>query len=155
MPDLEGVYEKILVPMKIGLIGEEVLGTALRLAEEQRCSVLAIHVIRVPMEKPFDAPMFDAEEQAEASLAEAKLLAADANVPIVVELVRARSIGSAIVEAASSQRRRPDRPRLGSPLAPPVPVLQPDRGLRPPQGPVRGDGHRLPAGRAGGSPGVS
>ncbi len=102
VPDLEGVYEKILVPMKIGLIGEEVLGTALRLAEEQRCSVLAIHVIRVPMEKPFDAPMFDAEEQAEASLAEAKLLAADANVPIVVELVRARSIGSAIVEAASS-----------------------------------------------------
>ena len=102
MPDLEGVYEKILVPMKIGLIGEEVLGTALRLAEEQRCSVLAIHVIRVPMEKPFDAPMFDAEEQAEASLAEAKLLAADANVPIVAELVRARSIGSAIVEAASS-----------------------------------------------------
>ena len=102
VPDREGAYEKILVPMKIGLIGEEVLGTALRLAEEQRCSVLAIHVIRVPMENSFDAPMIDAEEQAEASLAEAKLLAADAHVPIEVELVRARSIGSAIVDAASS-----------------------------------------------------
>jgi len=100
--DVEGAYEKILVPMKIGAIGEEVLGTALRLAEEQRCGVIAIHVIRVPMEEPFDAPMIDAEEQAEASLAEAKLLAADANVPIQAELVRARSIGSAIVDEAKT-----------------------------------------------------
>jgi APA family basic amino acid/polyamine antiporter len=101
VPEVEGAYERILVPMKIGLIGEEVLGTALRLAEEQRCSVLALHVIRVPMEKPFDAPMIDAEEQAEASLAEAKLLAAEAGVPIEVKIVRARSIGSAIVDEAS------------------------------------------------------
>ena len=35
VPDLEGVYERILVPMKIGLIGEEVLATAIRLAEER------------------------------------------------------------------------------------------------------------------------
>jgi nucleotide-binding universal stress UspA family protein len=63
---------------------------------------VAIHVIRVPMEEPFDAPMLDAEEQAEASLAEAKLLAADANVPIQAELVRARSIGSAIVHEANT-----------------------------------------------------
>jgi APA family basic amino acid/polyamine antiporter len=101
VPELEGAYERILVPMKIGLIGEEVLGTALRLAEEQRCSVLALHVIRVPMDKPFDAAMIDAEEQAEASLAEAKLLAAEAGVPIEVKIVRARAIGSAIVDEAS------------------------------------------------------
>jgi len=104
VPELEGVYERILVPMKIGLIGEEVLGTALRLAEEQRCSVLALHVIRVPMDKPFDAEMIDAEEQAQASLAEAKLLAADAGVPIGAEIVRARSIGGAIVEEALENR---------------------------------------------------
>jgi APA family basic amino acid/polyamine antiporter len=101
VPDREGAYEKILVPMKIGLIGEEVLGTALRLAEEQRCAVLALHVIRVPMGEPFEAPMFDAEEQAEASLAEAQLMAAEANVPIEVQIVRARAIGSAIVDEAS------------------------------------------------------
>jgi nucleotide-binding universal stress UspA family protein len=101
VPELEGVYERILVPMKIGLIGEEVLGTALRLAEEQQCSVLALHVIRVPMDQPFDAEMVDAEEQAEASLAEAKLLAADAGIPIKVKLVRSRSIGGAIVEEAT------------------------------------------------------
>jgi APA family basic amino acid/polyamine antiporter len=102
VPEAEGAYERILVPMKIGLIGEEVLGTALRLAEEQKCSVLALHVIRVPMDKPFDAPMIDAEEHAEASLAEAKLLAAEAGVPIDVKIVRARSIGEAISGAAGA-----------------------------------------------------
>jgi APA family basic amino acid/polyamine antiporter len=104
VPEPEGVYERILVPMKIGLIGEEVLGTAFRLAEEQQCSVLALHVIRVPMDQPIDAEMLDAEEQAEASLTEAKLLAADAGIPIKVKLVRSRSIGSAIVEEATKNQ---------------------------------------------------
>ena len=60
------------------------LGTALRLAEEQRCSVLALHVIRVPLDLPLDAELLDAEEQAEASLAEAQLLAAEQGIPIQV-----------------------------------------------------------------------
>ena len=100
VPEIEGAYERILVPMKIGLIGEEVLGTALRLAEEKRCAVFALHVIRVPIDQPIDAEMIDAEEQAEASLAEAKLLAADVGVEIEVEIVRARAIGQAIVNEA-------------------------------------------------------
>jgi APA family basic amino acid/polyamine antiporter len=103
VPDIEGAYERILVPMKIGLIGEEVLGTAMRLAEERRCAVLALHVIRVPMDKPLDADMFEAEEQAQASLAEAKLLAEEAGVEIQVEIVRARAIGEAIVHEAVKQ----------------------------------------------------
>jgi basic amino acid/polyamine antiporter, APA family len=97
VPEIEGAYERILVPMKIGLIGEEVLATALRLAEEHRCAVLALHVIRVPLDQPLDAPMLDAEEQAEVSLAEAKLLAAEHGIPIQVQIVRARAIGEAIV----------------------------------------------------------
>jgi APA family basic amino acid/polyamine antiporter len=100
VPEIEGAYERILVPMKIGLIGEEVLGTALRLAEERRCAILALHVIRVPLDEPLDAAMFEAEEQAEASLAEAKLLAEEAGVEIEVKIVRARAIGEAIVEEA-------------------------------------------------------
>jgi nucleotide-binding universal stress UspA family protein len=100
VPEIEGAYERILVPMKIGLIGEEVLGTALRLAEERRCAILALHVIRVPLDQPLDAAMFEAEEQAEASLAEAKLLAEEAGVEIEVKIVRARAIGEAIVEEA-------------------------------------------------------
>jgi basic amino acid/polyamine antiporter, APA family len=100
VPEIEGAYERILVPMKIGLIGEEVLGTALRLAEERRCSVVAVHVIRVPLDQQLDAELFDAEQQAEASLAEAKLLAKEAGVEIEVKIKRARAIGEAIVEEA-------------------------------------------------------
>jgi APA family basic amino acid/polyamine antiporter len=100
VPEVEGAYERILVPTKIGLIGEEVLGTAFRLAEEHRCAVIALHVIRVPMDQPIDAEMIDAEEQAEASLAEARLLAADVGVEIEVEIIRARAIGAAIVDQA-------------------------------------------------------
>ena len=100
VPAAEGAYERILVPMKIGLIGEEVLGTALRLAEEKRCALRAMHVIKVPLDLPLDAELLDAEEEAEASLSEAKLLAAEQGIEIEVAIVRGRSIGEAIVEEA-------------------------------------------------------
>jgi APA family basic amino acid/polyamine antiporter len=100
VPDIEGAYGRILVPVKLGPIGEEVLGTAIMLAEEQGGAVIALHVIRVPLDLPLDAEMLDAEEQAEASLAEAKLLASEHGIEIQGEIVRARSIGEAIVEAA-------------------------------------------------------
>jgi nucleotide-binding universal stress UspA family protein len=100
VPEIEGAYQRVLVPMKIGLIGEEVLGTALRLAEERRCALRALHVIRVPLDRPLDASLIDAEEQAEASLAEAKLIAAEHGIPIEVHIARARAIGEAIVDEA-------------------------------------------------------
>jgi basic amino acid/polyamine antiporter, APA family len=93
-------FRKILVPMKIGLIGEEMIATAIRLASEHEAEVQAVHVIRVPLEQPLDAPMIDEEERAEASLAEARLLGADHDVVVEGAIVRARAIGSAIVERA-------------------------------------------------------
>jgi basic amino acid/polyamine antiporter, APA family len=111
-PALEGAYERILVPMKIGLIGEEVLATAIKLAEERRSTVSALHVIPVPLEKPLDAGMVEAEERAEASLAEAKLLAAEHGVTVEGEIVRARSIGEAIV--AEARRESVDLIVMGS-----------------------------------------
>jgi APA family basic amino acid/polyamine antiporter len=93
-------FRKILVPMKIGLIGEEMIATAIRLASEHEAEVQALHVIRVPLEEPLDAPMIDEEERAEASLAEARLLGADHDVVVEGSIVRARAIGSAIVERA-------------------------------------------------------
>jgi APA family basic amino acid/polyamine antiporter len=100
VPEAEGAYERILVPMKIGIIGEEVLGTALRLAEEKNCSLRVLYVIRVPLDLPLDAELLDVEEEAEASLAEAKLLAAEQGIPIEVTILRSRAIGEAIVEEA-------------------------------------------------------
>jgi nucleotide-binding universal stress UspA family protein len=103
VPELEGVYERILVPVKLGPIGEEVLATAIKLAEERGCTIDALHVIAVPMEKALDATLYEAEERAEASLAEAKLLASEHGVAVEGRIVRGRSIGEAIVHEAKIQ----------------------------------------------------
>jgi basic amino acid/polyamine antiporter, APA family len=93
-------FRRILVPMKLGIIGEEMLATAIRLATEHDAEVQALHVIRVPLEQPLEAELFDQEERADASLAEAKLLGADHGVTVEGTTVRARAIGQAIVERA-------------------------------------------------------
>jgi APA family basic amino acid/polyamine antiporter len=93
-------FSRILVPMKLGLIGEEMVATAVRLAQERGAEVDALHVVRVPLDLPLDAPMIDEEERAEASIAEAKLLGADNEVEVEGHVVRARAIGQAIVETA-------------------------------------------------------
>jgi APA family basic amino acid/polyamine antiporter len=95
-----GQFHRILVPMKLGIIGEEMLATAIRLAAEHDAHVLALHVIRVPLEESIDAPLWDDEERAEASLAEAKLLGSEHGVEVEGRTVRARAIGQAIVETA-------------------------------------------------------
>ena len=97
---MPGAFERILVPLKIGLIGEEVLGTAIKLAEEHGSVITALHVVRVPLDKPLDAMVVEAEERAEASLAEAKLLAGELGVTVDGVLVHARAIGEAIVDVA-------------------------------------------------------
>ena len=97
-------FERILVPMKIGAIGEEVLGTAIKLAEEHGSEITALHVVRVPLERPLDAPMLDEEEQAEASLAEARLVASELGFRVETSIVRGRAIGEAVVEAAGKTR---------------------------------------------------
>jgi basic amino acid/polyamine antiporter, APA family len=93
-------FRRILVPMKLGIIGEEMLATAIRLATEHDAEIQALHVIRVPLEQPLEAELFDQEERADASLAEAKLLGADHDVTVEGTIVRARAIGEAIVERA-------------------------------------------------------
>ena len=94
-------FHRILVPMKIGIIGEEMLATAVKLASEHGAEVEALHVIRVPLESALDAPMYDEGERAEASIAEAKLLGADHGVVVEGTTVRARAIGQAIVAHAN------------------------------------------------------
>jgi basic amino acid/polyamine antiporter, APA family len=80
-----------------------VLGTAIKLAEEHGSVITTLHVVRVPLDKPLDAELVEAEERAEASLAEAKLLAAELGVTVEGVLVRARAIGEAIVDVAVEQ----------------------------------------------------
>jgi APA family basic amino acid/polyamine antiporter len=99
----EAEFSSILVPMKLGPIGEEMLATAVKLAQERGAAVEALHVIRVPLDRPLEAELLDQEERAEASLAEAKLLGADHGVEVRGETLRARSIGDAIVDEARAR----------------------------------------------------
>jgi APA family basic amino acid/polyamine antiporter len=98
LPGVE--FRKILVPMKLGEIGEEMIATAVRLAQERGATVEALFVLKVPLDQPLDAPLFDLEEQAVASLAEARALGADNGVEVTGRTIRARAIGDAIVQAA-------------------------------------------------------
>jgi APA family basic amino acid/polyamine antiporter len=93
-------FSKILVPMKLGEIGEEMVATAVKLAQERGAAVVALNVIRVPLDQPLDAELYDHEERAAASLAEAAALGADHGVVVEGRSIRARSIGEAIVQAA-------------------------------------------------------
>jgi len=100
VPKPEGVYERILVPLKLGPIGDEVLATAVKLAGEHAARIRVLHVIRVPLDLALDADLADAEESAEAAIAEAKLLAAEHGIEIEANIVRGRALGEAIVEEA-------------------------------------------------------
>jgi APA family basic amino acid/polyamine antiporter len=108
----ETAFTSILVPMKLGAIGEEMVATAVKLAQDRHALVEALYVIRVPLDRPLEAELDEQEEAATASLAEARLLGADHGVDVRVETIRARSIGEAIVSQA--QRRGNDLIVVGS-----------------------------------------
>ena len=97
-------FHRILVPMKLGIIGEEMLATAIKLAGEHGAVVEALHVVRVPLEHGLDAELREQEELAEAALAEAKLLGTENGIDVVVTTVRARAIGRAIIDHARTTR---------------------------------------------------
>ena len=97
----EPALSKILVPMKLGLIGEEMIATAVKLAQERGSDVEALHVLRMPLSKSLDATADPAEEErAVESLDEARLLGEDHGVVVRGATVQARSIGEAIVREA-------------------------------------------------------
>jgi APA family basic amino acid/polyamine antiporter len=101
LPETE--FSSILVPMKLGPIGEEMVATAVKLAQERGADVEALHVIRVPLDQPLDAELDIEDDRAAASLEEAQALGADHGVSVRGETVRARSIGEAIVDEATKR----------------------------------------------------
>jgi len=103
VPEIEGAYRRILVPVKLGDIGDEMLATAVKLAGEHDATICALHVEHVPLEQPLDADGAAASEAGREALAEARELAQEHGVEIDVRLVRARSIGEAVVEEAVRQ----------------------------------------------------
>jgi nucleotide-binding universal stress UspA family protein len=106
-------YKRILVPMKLGDIGEEMVATAIALAKDTSAEVQAITVVRVPRRFPLDGDLPpDVAARVEASLEEARALGEDHEVEVATGVVRARSIGHVIVEEARA--READLVVLGS-----------------------------------------
>jgi APA family basic amino acid/polyamine antiporter len=106
-------FHRILVPMKLGDIGEEMVATAVALAKESGATVEAITVVQVPRERELGAPLPPAvAEEADASVAEARALGEENGVDVRAEAVHARSIGHAIVDEATA--RNADLIVLGS-----------------------------------------
>ena len=106
-------FERILVPMKLGDIGEEMVATAIALAKERGSAIDAITVVRVPRKFELEGELpADVAAKVDASLGEARALGADHGVEVHADVVRARSIGHAIVEEAA--RRDADLVVLGS-----------------------------------------
>lgn len=106
-------FGRILVPMKLGDIGEEMVATAIALAKERGAAIDAITVVRVPRRYELEGELpDDVARKVDASLDEARALGADYGVEVHGDVVRARSIGHAIVEEA--ERRRADVVVLGS-----------------------------------------
>ena len=106
-------FRSILVPMKLGDIGEEMVATAVALAKEKGARIEAITVVKVPRERALDAEHPpDVAESAAASLAEARALGEENGVIVHADAVNARSIGHAIVDEAA--RRRVDLIVMGS-----------------------------------------
>jgi APA family basic amino acid/polyamine antiporter len=97
-------FRRVLVPMKLGPIGEEMVATAVALAKERGAAVDALFVVVVGLDEPLDAPLREREEEAGASLAEAALLGEENGVHVEPVTVRARSLGQAIVEQATERR---------------------------------------------------
>jgi len=93
-------FKRILVPMKLGDIGEEMVATAIKIAQESGATIDALFVLRVPLEQALDADLPELEELAASSLAEARLLGEDHGVEVTTVLRRERSIGHAIVDEA-------------------------------------------------------
>jgi basic amino acid/polyamine antiporter, APA family len=98
LPDVR--FASILVPMKLGDIGEEMMATAVRIAQDIQASVIALNVIEVPLARRIGEAQADEEKRAKEALDEARALAEEHGVPVEGRTVHARSIGTAVVEQA-------------------------------------------------------
>jgi APA family basic amino acid/polyamine antiporter len=97
-------FARILVPLKLGDIGEEMVATAIALAKEHGAAIEAITVVRVPRRYPLEGELPpEIAERVRASLEEARLLGEEHEVEVRTDVVRARSIGHAIVDEARSR----------------------------------------------------
>jgi APA family basic amino acid/polyamine antiporter len=105
-PEVE--YARILVPVFGEDLDDDIMSTAGQLASDDRggATIDAIYVIEVPMSLPLDAHMpLEKMARAEEALRRAKRVGEEyEGVQVHTEIVRGRTVGSAIVEAARARQ---------------------------------------------------
>jgi APA family basic amino acid/polyamine antiporter len=101
---LEVTFRTIVVPVLRTPESEEALFAAARLAADRRSRIALVNVIEVPLERPLDAAMEEAEHEAERVLDSAEALLETYGVRTVTRVIRARAAGSAIVEDALARQ---------------------------------------------------
>ncbi len=106
-------YRSILVPVVEGPESEEAVDVACRLAAERGARIVAMRVIRVPLDEPLDAELPDDERRAVALLDRARDMGELYGVTVLERITRARNAGRAIVEEA--ERRGSEIVVLGAP----------------------------------------
>ena len=123
-------FRRVLVPMKLGDIGEEMVATAVALAKERGARIEAITVVRVPRERALDAGCRPTSPSAPRPRSRRRGRSARRTAsrcsrhrPRPVDRPRDRRGGDAA-------RRRPDRARLLAALAAAVALLLADRRPR-------------------------
>jgi basic amino acid/polyamine antiporter, APA family len=109
-------YRRIVVPVLEGYESDEAVNVASGLAAERGARIAAVTVIEVPLELPLDADIPEAERRADELLDEARAIGELYGLDVVTRIVRARSVGRAIVEEA--ERRQAEIIVIGAPRRP-------------------------------------
>ncbi len=94
---------KILVPIRGG-VGTEIVQAACEIAKLHKAKVAIATVIEIPFSLSLDAPLPRRMANIENTLKKAEAIGREFGVPIELELLRARSAASAIVELVEEQK---------------------------------------------------
>ena len=113
-PSLVAEYRTIVVPIVRSPESEDALIAAARLAADRGSTIVVLHVLELPLDRPLTADLGALEDRADELLDDAQALLEEYGVRVVSRLVRARSTPRAIVDEAVARERRADRRRCAA-----------------------------------------
>lgn len=95
-----GAFKRILVPTSGVPYSEKGIELACRLGEKQEAEIVLTHVLEIPRTLPLDAPIPEAEKQAEEALQRGKDIVELHHLSPILKVERAREAGEGIIKVA-------------------------------------------------------
>ena len=102
-PSLVAEYRTVVVPIVRSPESEDALIAAARLAADRGSTIVVLHVLEVPLDRPLTADLGALEDRADVLLDDAQALLEEYGVRVVSRLVRARSTPRAILDEAAAR----------------------------------------------------